>query len=437
MGFTVVYFAGHVLRHIGGILLLCWRRMVMSALIAGGIGLVLAEIIGSGIMHQIPAPVSTQIVATLFAAGLAYGAALTALLAEIIAGALDTIRLLEGEAGAGARAAAIIDERAERELSGFIGWIDAGAVALVTRLSGRRASPRREVSSQTTTNQGHPPAPSQATKPTEPRRGPPAPARTALRPPLELQRPAPDGGKHAQAAKGEIDTLNLETLAEIAATEEFINTAPRPKVNARPVRAEQLPRIEWASEQVERQQEHEDVPATATLVAPLERQISSIKADDDETRPASSPPLPPAEIAPATAESSVLSSPPTPPRVTPPVSGENLPAPSDPITRRQAERLTTPLPSDSSSAQWTLPPPVSVLSPAATTRDPSPRATIPPAETGAERNGIWVRISRALAEPAAHPPASLDQASDDTSISANTPSPDTGSDAWGCPDLVE
>src|SRR5207302_1079500 len=132
---------------------------------------------------------------------------------------------------------------------------------------------------------------------------------------------------------------NLETLAEIAATEEFINTAPRPKVNARPVRADQLPRIEWTYEQVERQQENEDAPATATLVAPLERQISPSTADDDETLPASSHLLTPAEIAPANGESSRLSSPPTRPRVTPPVSSENPPVPSAPITRRQAERV--------------------------------------------------------------------------------------------------
>ncbi|MGZ3599686.1 MAG: hypothetical protein ACXWQ5_08200 [Ktedonobacterales bacterium] len=416
VGFTVVYFAGRVLRHIGGILLLCWRRMVVSALIVGGAGLLLAEIAGSSITLQIPAPIPAQIVAVLFAVGLGYGAALTALLAETIVGALDTIRLLEGEAGAGARAAAVIDERAERELSGFVGWIDVGAIAVVTRLTGRRSSTHRDISTQITANRGQSPAPSQPTKLPElpdPRKGPQVPARIALRPPLELQRPAPDGGKQAQAAKGEIDTLNLETLAEIAATEEFINTAPRPKVNARPVRADQLPRIEWAYEQVERQQKNEDAAATAALVAPLERQVSSGTVDDGETLPASAHPLTPAERALATGESSRPSSPPTPPSVTPPVSDESPPVPSAPITPRQAERVTTPLPPDNSGIHWTPPPPVPVLSPVANLRDASPRTTVPLAETAAERNGIWARISRALAAPATHPPASLDQAHDD------------------------
>ncbi|HEX8036928.1 MAG TPA: hypothetical protein VF510_23930 [Ktedonobacterales bacterium] len=425
MSFTVVYFAGRVLRHIGGVLLLCWRRMLVSAVIVGGAGLVFAEIAGSSITLQIPAPIPAQIVAALFAIGLAYGAALTALLAEIIVGALDTIRLLEGEAGAGARAASVIGERAEGELSGFVGWIDAGAVALVTRLTGRRSSTRREISTQTTANQGQSPAPSRAAKLPDPRKGLQAPAHIALRPPLELQRPAPHDGKHTQAAKGEIDTLNLETLAEIAATEEFINTAPRPKVNARPVRADQLPRIEWAYEQVERQQENEDAPTTAALVAPLERQISPSAPDNDETLPRSIPLLTPTEIVPATGESSRLSSPPTHPRVTPPVSSENPPVPSVPITQLRAEPVNTPLPLESSGVHWTPPPPVPVLSPAATRRDASPRITVPLTETSAEHNSIWARISRALAAPATHPAASLDQAHDDTATSANTPPSDT------------
>src|SRR5437899_11258936 len=142
VGFTVVHFAGHVLRHIGGILLLCWRRMVVSAVIVGGAGLLLAEIAGSSITLQIPAPIPAQIVAVLFAVGLGYGAALTALLAEIIVGALDMIRLLEGEAGAGARAAAVIDERAERDLSGVVCWIEAGAMPPGTRLTGRKSPTR-------------------------------------------------------------------------------------------------------------------------------------------------------------------------------------------------------------------------------------------------------------------------------------------------------
>lgn len=280
MGFTVVYFAGRVLRHIGGILLLCWRRMVWAALITGGVALIVAEIGGSSVTHQIPAPIPAQIVAVLFAIGLAYGAALTALLAEIVVGAVETIRLLEGEAGAGARAAAVVGERAEGELSGFVGRIDAAAVAFIALLRGHRAStqPQRAITTQAAKNPALSHTPSQGAMPNIPRKGPPAPAPAAQRPPLELQRVAPAGGAQSQAqgaAQGETIILNLETLADIAATEEFIHTAPRPTVHARPVSANHLPRIEWTYDKSEQQQDNGDSSEPAPLVAPLESQTAS------------------------------------------------------------------------------------------------------------------------------------------------------------------
>ncbi len=278
MGFTVVYFAGHVLRHIGGILMLCWRRMVRAALITGSVAFIFAEIGGSSLTHQIPAPIPAHIVAVLFALGLAYGAALTTLLAEIILGASETIRLLEGEADAGARAAAVIGERAEGELSGFVGRMDAAAIAFIAILRGRRAStqPQRASTTQAAKPQERSHTPPPGAMPSIPRKGPPAPI--AQRPPLELQHVAPAGGKPSQmqdAAQGEIITLNLETLADIAATEEFIQTAPRPAVHARPVSADHLPRIEWAYDKSEQQHDNGDSSEPAPLVAPLESQAES------------------------------------------------------------------------------------------------------------------------------------------------------------------
>lgn len=296
MDFTVVNFAGRVLRHIGGTLLLCWRRMASSACVAGGAGLLLAEVGGSSVTHQIPAPIPAQIVAVLFAIGLGYGVALTALLVEIIAGAVETARLLEGEAGAGARAAAIIGERADRELSGFVGWIDAGAVAVMSRFTGRRSSTHRENSAQSTAKPGQSSAPSRSPQRTDQHKSPRAPAPIIRRPPLEFQRTAPDSAPYAQAEQGEIVILNMETLAEIAATDEFITTAPRPKVNARPVPANQLPRIEWTYEQLERQDETGDAPLPATLVAPLERQMPPATPDEDQP-PGILSPVPPLPLA--------------------------------------------------------------------------------------------------------------------------------------------
>lgn len=284
MGFAVVYFAGRVLRHIGGILLLCWRRMAWAALITGGVGLIVAEAGGSSVTHQIPAPIPAQIAAALFAIALGYGAALTALLAEIMVGAVETIRLLEGEAGAGSRAAAVIAERADGELSGFVGWIDAAAVALIASLRGRRrSSTRHAITPQSAREQEPPYTPSHSAHPDSPRKGQRMPMPAAQRSPLEFQRAAKAGGKNPQA-QGEIVTLNLETLADIAATEEFINTAPRPAVNARPVSAHQLPRIAWAYDQRElRHGDDDDLPLPAPLVAPLESQAPPTTPEDHQS----------------------------------------------------------------------------------------------------------------------------------------------------------
>lgn len=292
VGFTVVYFAGRMLRHIGGTLLLCWRRVLSSAFVAGGVSLLLAEIVGSSVTHQIPASIPAQIVAVLFAIGMGYSVALTTLLAEIIGGALEAIHLLEGEVGAGARAAAVIGERADRELSGFVGWVDAGAVAILTRLTRRKSSTHSDNSAQAAAQQRQLSASTRSARLTDPQKGLRAPALATRRPPLEFQRTPPDGVKHAQVGRSESATLNLETLTDIAATEEFMNTAPRPKVNARPVPADQLPRIEWAYEKLERQEEHGNAPAPAALTAPLEWQMPLATADEDQSLHTPSPPSP-------------------------------------------------------------------------------------------------------------------------------------------------
>jgi len=54
-----------------------------------------------------------------------------------------------------------------------------------------------------------------------------------------------------------------ETQADIEATDEFTSTMPRPRVNARPVSADQLPRIGWALEQLEPVEPLEHVQASA------------------------------------------------------------------------------------------------------------------------------------------------------------------------------
>jgi hypothetical protein len=189
VGFKLIDTAGTVLKHAIGVLLLVWRRMLQAALIAGAAGFLLAEILAAVLAGQFPPPIPAHVAALAFAAALAYCAAVTVLIVELFEGVFETLRLLEGDATAITRSAAVAAEREVGDLRGMFG----------------------------------------------------------LRPPRRAAPPA-NAAAAATSARAPGETSD-ETLEEIAATDEFTSTAPRPRVNARPVRADQLPRISWAYEQ--------------------------------------------------------------------------------------------------------------------------------------------------------------------------------------------
>lgn len=97
--------AGTFLKHALGLLMLCWRRMLRASAIAALIGIIATEILACLATGQFPPPLLAQLVSAALALVLAYSAALTVLLYELFAGALDTIRMLMGDAEAGIRAA--------------------------------------------------------------------------------------------------------------------------------------------------------------------------------------------------------------------------------------------------------------------------------------------------------------------------------------------
>jgi hypothetical protein len=171
--------AGDILKHAVGVLLLVWRRVLYAIGIGGAVAFLLAEAAGCLVSHRFPPPLLTHAVALLFAFAVAWGAAVTMFIEELLTGLLDTTHFLEGHVEAGARAAAIIAER------------EAGEAGRgISRLFGR------------------------------PRRQQPAMKAAAITP------TAPS----APALLTESDI----TRADIAATEEFAVTAPRPAVGARP-----------------------------------------------------------------------------------------------------------------------------------------------------------------------------------------------------------
>jgi hypothetical protein len=191
--------AGLILKHMLGVVLLAWRRMARAGLISWGVGFILVELIGSLIAHQFSGPVLalTSVVALIFASMVAYSVMLTVLIEELFLGAINTVRVLEGDIEGGARALAVASERKAGEAgSGIMRWLG-------------HATSNREAKAGTVT--------------------------------------------YAPIS---------ETQADIEATDEFTSTMPRPRVNARPVSAGQLPRIGWALEQLE-PVEHVEAPTIA------------------------------------------------------------------------------------------------------------------------------------------------------------------------------
>ncbi len=189
MGYQLIELAGRIVKHGVGVLLLCWRRVLRAMLITWVAAFLLAEVVAAIVTQSVPPGIAAHVAAIAIATAVAYGIALTVLADELLAGAIETVRLLEGDAKAGARAAAIAAEREVGQLwRGRPRWPD------------RRSAPVVETAA-------------------------------AVSPASEI----------------EVES-SRETADDIAATDEFSSTAPRPRVNARPVPAGQLPRIEWAYE---------------------------------------------------------------------------------------------------------------------------------------------------------------------------------------------
>ncbi|GEM_PF-2107532 len=236
LGYDIIHRIGAIVRHVLGVLLLCWRRMIRTALITWCIAFLLVEIAGAITARQFPAPILTHVVALIFALATAYGAMVTVLLDELVIGAVDTIKFIEGDVEAGARAATMIAEH-EVGLLPLLGWLGLAP----KRSTLAQMAPRRQKAP------AQPAQPAQAAQPIQPAQ--PAQATPATSDTL------------AETPTHTASEQLAQTQADVAATDAFSETAPRPRVNARPVRADQLPRITWAMEQLAQQEPQQEQPA--------------------------------------------------------------------------------------------------------------------------------------------------------------------------------
>jgi hypothetical protein len=173
--------------------------MLRLGLALGVIGFFCAEVGAVLATHQVPPPLLAHAVATLFGVVLAYCAALTVVIDELLRGVRDAIGLLEGDARAGIRNAShlIRTDVASMET----------AVRDQFHLSDTHASPPRssERAMQPVTSAGAP-------------------------------------GARSKLAIAHVD----ESRVALAATAAFSHLLPQTSDTAAPVPAHKLPRIAWA-----------------------------------------------------------------------------------------------------------------------------------------------------------------------------------------------
>lgn len=233
-----------VLRHAVGVLLICWLRALRWGAIAGLCGIIGTELITVGLTHHFPPAGATHIVAIALGAALAFGAAATVIASELITGIVEAVRLLLGEAEAGARAAAVV---AERE----VGEASAGLVRLVGL---GRLLEKQPISAPTPQPVMAAPSPVAPRAPRVVDRSAPPPTPRAVEQPAPTpppatfaQPPAPTAAVPAAETAHEADGTG-DTLAELAALEASGALGPRGRVTGGPVRADLLPRIAWTDE---------------------------------------------------------------------------------------------------------------------------------------------------------------------------------------------
>ncbi|HEX8981828.1 MAG TPA: hypothetical protein VF792_03580 [Ktedonobacterales bacterium] len=202
---SIIRYTGEFLKHLVGVALLCWRRMLRAAMISFGIGVVLAMLIAVISTGQAFPGVLSVVVALIFGAALAYGVALTIFLDEFLMGAVDLIKMLEGDVMAVAHITAEVGER------------EAGDVAHgLRRLFGIVGAASHK----------GPLAPTRPTFPASPARR----AKTAL-----------------EVAAGAAAVAGAAGLAGRFGEDHPVRPVGAPQV-AQPVRADHLPRIGWTLE---------------------------------------------------------------------------------------------------------------------------------------------------------------------------------------------
>lgn len=122
----------HAFRQIVGVVLVYWQRVLRVGLLTAFAAIIATEGISAYMTASFPPPPGTHLVAGALAFALGYGVAITTLAALLLKGGLRFIRHLEGDAQAGAHAAALFARREVGDLGARLRRTSSGTSRTAT-----------------------------------------------------------------------------------------------------------------------------------------------------------------------------------------------------------------------------------------------------------------------------------------------------------------
>lgn len=249
-----------VFRHVIGVVLLSWQRILRMGLIMGSLALLVTEIVACLVTTSFPPPPATHLVAAALAFSFGYGAAVTMLIAMLLKGGIVFIRQLEGEVEIGTRSASVFSRREAGDLS-------AGIRRVVNEQRRRAAMKSQSIGTQHTHSQV-------ATRRVVASAAVGAVGRDVA---------------HSAVSRGSVVFRPLGAQPDTRRDpDDAIIRTPAPSLQSLPVSASRLPRIEWTYDETPMRPAPTQPPATPPTPPTPWRDTP----DTPDTRPLSSESLP-------------------------------------------------------------------------------------------------------------------------------------------------
>ncbi|HET8905850.1 MAG TPA: hypothetical protein VFN11_02670 [Ktedonobacterales bacterium] len=260
----------HAFRQIVGVVLVYWQRVLRVGLLTALAALIATEGVSAYMTASFPPPPVTHLVAVALAFALGYAVAITTLAALLLKGGLRFIRHLEGDAQVGARAAAVFAKRDVGDLGAMLRRTAGGTSRRATaRPALARVAPKsrpvangRVMAASTIVGSVGLDASRDVARNTMPR----------VKPPSDVRYIEPPGSRRDP--------------------DDALIWTPVPGMQALPVLATRLPRIEWTYDDLSTPTSARSASYTSPETAPLPDQspwksppgaVAALRADQPPT----------------------------------------------------------------------------------------------------------------------------------------------------------